>query len=212
MWICKQERWVMVPTDHHSVVTQINDWVQFKFSMSAHVSKMSLHVPNALILTYISLTPSFNNSFSLQVWKNLHVSASQNTNADFPSSGSRNNLVQTLSMFSLSLHPQKRNDDRPDVKLQSNMGDDIQHKECDPRQSGKALQSCCTTAALCKMMSSTRHVRNQALLLLLLGLEHFCTKMMTGNGITWPVRTTNSLLTPKWSLKGENTTQTSLEI
>lgn len=72
MWICKQERWVMVPTDHHSVVTQINDWVQFKFSMSAHVSKMSLHVPNALILTYISLIPSFNNSFSLQVRKNLH--------------------------------------------------------------------------------------------------------------------------------------------
>lgn len=85
-----------------------------------------------------------------------------------------------------------------------------QHKECDPRHTGNALQSCCTTAALCKMMSSTRHV--QALLLLQLGLQHYCKEMMKGNGVTWPLRTINSLKLQEGISSGENTPQTSLEI
>lgn len=91
-----------------------------------------------------------------------------------------------------------------------------QDQESDPRHSGKAWHSCSTRAALCKMMSSARHARKEALLLLLMGLQHYCTEMMKGKhhklGVTQPLKTINSLKLQEEILSGEDTPQTSLEI
>lgn len=76
-----------------------------------------------------------------------------------------------------------------------------QHRECDHRHIGKASQNCCVTAVLCKVMSSTRHAREQALLLFQLGLQHYGTEKMKGNDITWPLRTINLIQIPRGNLK-----------
>lgn len=76
-----------------------------------------------------------------------------------------------------------------------------QHKEWDPRHTRKASQNCSVTAVQHKMMSSTRHMREQALLLLQLGLQHYGTEKMKGNDATWPLRTINLIQTPRGNLK-----------
>lgn len=72
-------------------------------------------------------------------------------------------------------------------------------KECRLRHTGKALQNCYITAVLCKMMSSTRHVRELVLLLLQLGSQHYGTEK--GNGVTWPFRKINLIQTSTGNLK-----------